>query len=382
MSTNAKIPLYQKIYNEIKSQILSGQYPPGERIPTELEISEAYSVSRITATRAVKDLETDGYIHRIRKRGSIVNPPQQYRENQSANSSIAIILPFDMDVSLEICDGAQSNALLYNHTISLFNSTHSKAQERKIIEDLLKIDVQGFVVWPTGMYENLDVFSKIQIQHKPLVFLDFPKVGIHAPCVSADNQKAMRQVTNYAISKGHRRIAFCGTSIKEKWTEGERFKGYIQALIEHQLIPQEELFVEILAPAPSGGEAVEENSTRQALQRLMALPEPPTAIVCINDTCATHIEREALALNIPIPQTLSIIGVDNRSICQLMPVPITSVKQNFRAIGEKAVEIIEQLRRGVPCEDKYTFDVEIVERSSVLDLSAAANQKPEKSAGF
>lgn len=372
MSNSARIPLYQKIYNEIKEQILSGQYPPGQRIPTELEISEAYSVSRITATRAVKDLETDGYIHRIRKRGSIVNPPEHYRENQSANSSIAIILPFDMDVSLEICDGAQSRALLYNHTISLFNSAHSKEQERKIIEDLLKMDAQGFIIWPTGMYENIDVFSRIQIQHKPLVFLDFPKVGIHAPCVSADNQKAMRQVTDYVISKGHTRIAFCGTSIRQKWTEGERFKGYIQALIDHQLIPQEELFVEILAPSPSNEEAPDENSTRRALRRLMSLPEPPTAIVCINDTCATHIEREALALDIPIPETLSITGVDNRGICQLMPVPITSVKQNFRGIGEKAVEIIERLRCGAPCEDKYIFDIEIVERSSVMDRTGAS----------
>ena len=370
MPESSNIPLYQKIYNEIKEQILSGQYPPGERIPTELEISQAYSVSRITATRAVKDLEADGYIHRIRKRGSIVNPSKLFRENQGTNSSVAIILPFDVDVSLEICDGAQNNALRYNRTISLFNSDHSGTKERQIIDDLLKMDTQGFIVWPTDMYENIDLFSKIQILHKPLVFLDFPTVGIHAPCVCVDNQKVMRQVTGYMISKGHTRIAFCGTSVREKWTESERFKGYIQALIDHQLIPREELVVEIhdlpssVSPSPAGDPA------RIALEKLMSLPEPPSAVVCINDVCATRIEREALVMGISVPEELSITGVDDRSICRLMPVPITSVRQDFRSIGEKAVELIERLHCGEPCEDRYTFDIQIVERSSVQDLTA------------
>lgn len=370
MPKSANIPLYLKIYNEIKNQILSGQYPPGERIPTELEISEAYSVSRITATRAVKDLEANGYIHRIRKRGSIVNPPELFRENQGTNSSVAIILPFDVDVSLEICDGAQSNALRYNRTISLFNSARSGPKERQIIDDLLKMDTQGFIVWPTDMYENIDVFSKIQLLQKPLVFLDFPTVGIQAPCVCVDNQKAMRQITSYVISKGHTRIAFCGTAIREKWTESERFKGYIQALIDHQIIPREELVVEIRELSPSVNASSADNPVRQVLEKLMALPEPPSAVVCINDGCATRIEREALALGIGVPEALSITGVDDRSICQLMPVPITSVRQDFRSIGEKAVELIEQLHQGAPCEDKYTFDIQIVERSSVLDRTA------------
>ena len=52
-----EMPLYQQIYDEIKHAIDNGIYVPGDKIPTETELSTKYAVSRITVRRAIEDLE-------------------------------------------------------------------------------------------------------------------------------------------------------------------------------------------------------------------------------------------------------------------------------------------------------------------------------------
>ena len=371
------MPLYKNIYNDIKDQIESGVLAPGDRIMTETEISEAYGVSRITATRAVRELQADGYIFRVRKRGSIVNPPEKYRESRNSKTVIPIVLPFDMDVSLDICDGAQRAALAHGYTVAIYNSAHSEQTERDILQELLQADTGGFVVWPVNSFGNLDVFANILLQKKPLVFLDFPKAGIDAPCISIDNCQAVCEITSYVIEKGHRAIAFYGTSIGSRPTEAQRFRGYVEALIAHGIVPREEYMIGI----PKAAGAFEQKDTagtgsearaEAALAALMSLPEPPTAVICINDTCATYLEKAALKMGIAIPQALSITGFDNRDICSFMPVPITSVRQDFHAIGKAAAELIHQLQQGQPIALPPIPKAQIIPRESVSERGADA----------
>ncbi|MDR0300476.1 MAG: GntR family transcriptional regulator, partial [Streptococcaceae bacterium] len=50
------IPLYQKISDDLKAQIVSQKIKVGDKLPTEMELSDTYNVSRITAKRALNDL--------------------------------------------------------------------------------------------------------------------------------------------------------------------------------------------------------------------------------------------------------------------------------------------------------------------------------------
>ncbi len=69
---NKKNPLYKQIYQCLKDDIKSGIYKINERIMSEPQISVFYNVSRITARNALEALERDGYIYRIRGKGSFV----------------------------------------------------------------------------------------------------------------------------------------------------------------------------------------------------------------------------------------------------------------------------------------------------------------------
>ena len=50
------ITLQEQLYNELATQIKSGKYKPGDRIPPELKLSEIYRVSRVTVRNAIQQL--------------------------------------------------------------------------------------------------------------------------------------------------------------------------------------------------------------------------------------------------------------------------------------------------------------------------------------
>ena len=69
-------PLYQRIYDDIKRSVDEGEYAPGSKIPTEVELAERYSVSRITVRRAIEDLSTAGILIKRRGLGTFVCAPR------------------------------------------------------------------------------------------------------------------------------------------------------------------------------------------------------------------------------------------------------------------------------------------------------------------
>ena len=90
--------LYKKIYHFIKEQIESGRLRIGDRLPTEKELSEQFSVSRITSKRALVELEQEGLITRTRGKGSFVADKKPSISEK--NKDLLLILPFASDYEL------------------------------------------------------------------------------------------------------------------------------------------------------------------------------------------------------------------------------------------------------------------------------------------
>lgn len=74
--TNGSGALYQRILSDIRGRILSGEWPPGHRIPFEHELSEQYQCSRMTVNKAMSELARTGLIERRRRSGSFVRRPR------------------------------------------------------------------------------------------------------------------------------------------------------------------------------------------------------------------------------------------------------------------------------------------------------------------
>ncbi|MFH1080110.1 MAG: GntR family transcriptional regulator [Pseudomonadota bacterium] len=72
MDRKTSIPLYFKIESLIRNKILNGQLEPGDKLPTESELTENFGVSQITIRKALSNLEGDGLIVRSRAKGTFV----------------------------------------------------------------------------------------------------------------------------------------------------------------------------------------------------------------------------------------------------------------------------------------------------------------------
>lgn len=65
-------PIYEQIYRQIKSKIVSGSLPPGEALPSIRSLARELRVSVITTNRAYEELERDGLICTVAGKGSFV----------------------------------------------------------------------------------------------------------------------------------------------------------------------------------------------------------------------------------------------------------------------------------------------------------------------
>ncbi len=73
---DSPIPLYFQLRSLLSERIVSGEWQPGDMLPTEEQLQEQYALSRTTVRQALKELEIEGLITRFRGRGTFVAKPK------------------------------------------------------------------------------------------------------------------------------------------------------------------------------------------------------------------------------------------------------------------------------------------------------------------
>jgi GntR family transcriptional regulator len=75
ITRDRRVPLYYKLYEVLRANIVSGKWNPGHQLPSETELIQQFGVSRITARKALSELVNEGLIYREQGRGSFVSHP-------------------------------------------------------------------------------------------------------------------------------------------------------------------------------------------------------------------------------------------------------------------------------------------------------------------
>jgi DNA-binding LacI/PurR family transcriptional regulator len=164
--------------------------------------------------------------------------------------------------------------------------------------------------------------------HVPVVALWQGAQTAGVPSVAVDNQAGIRAVLDHLIELGHRRIAFVGGrrlgDIKER---EEAFVQHLARLRE----PLRDSYVQHGVNEPASAVA--------ALDRLLALPEPPTAVVASTDVLATGLLHGAHERGLRVPDQLSITGFDDIPVAAFTVPALTTVRMPVREMVELAVEM-------------------------------------------
>lgn len=146
--------------------------------------------------------------------------------------------------------------------------------------------------------------------------------------ISATNWAGGRAATQHLLDLGHRRIGFLnGPPTSEP--ARERLHGYTSALTDAGIDFDPDLVVgDVYAVEPSVHSA----------HKLLALPDPPTAVFASSDASALGTLRAAMERGLVVPEDLSVVGFDDTLMARWAPIPLTTVHQPLVEMGKVAVE--------------------------------------------
>lgn len=175
---------------------------------------------------------------------------------------------------------------------------------------------------------------------KELAKSGFPCVTIdhlfkHVPAVLSDNENGIDMLVNYAVSLGHRRIAFIHGHNNSLVTK-TRISQFKTALDFHGLpFPDEYL---------QSGLYSDIELTREIVLRLLRLPERPTCILLPDDYCYLGAQDAAKEAGLRIPEDISFAGYDGIDLTQRLRPALTTIHQDSDFIGrESARRLIKSI---------------------------------------
>jgi GntR family transcriptional regulator len=108
LERTSSVPLYFQLAEILKERIESGRWSPGDRFPSEREITGEFGVSRTVIRPALDLLESDGQLIRIKGRGTFVTPPKASTEVRGLIRMLS--LPREDDVEVRILSAAEQPA--------------------------------------------------------------------------------------------------------------------------------------------------------------------------------------------------------------------------------------------------------------------------------
>lgn len=117
--------LYQKVSNTIKEDILSGEYPVGSYLPTEIQLEEIFDVSKITVRKAISILSREGYVEKRSGKGTKVISNRLFN-NMSKASSFSSILEEDHALKKKLHRFEKVNLKKADELYTVFGSKASK----------------------------------------------------------------------------------------------------------------------------------------------------------------------------------------------------------------------------------------------------------------
>lgn len=210
--------------------------------------------------------------------------------------------------------------------------------ENRVITRMLDRNIDGLVIYPTehGPHELLQTVMQRDI---PIVTID-GHGRIDLPCddVSMDYETAGRMQAQYLIETGHRRLVQVNT-LPSCYTKDALQRGFVNAVVEAGL--PRPLVWEIEIPHDAGNKMLD--STWMALADRIKAHRGQFDGVASYDLVAAGVMRAAYELNIRVPDEFSVIGMDNVTSATNGQIPLTTLAQPVKALGE-AIHRLIQLR--------------------------------------
>jgi LacI family transcriptional regulator len=331
-------------------------------------VNQASTVDAQLAKRVWTAIEELGYF-----------PNRQARALVSGRSRVfgLIVSEITNPFFPEIVQTFETLAVEHNYEILLTSTVHDTKRMELAVRRMIESRVDGVAILTFGMEEAL--LEHLRFRNLPLVFVD---VGPKAPRVSNIRvcyTDGIRQAVQHLAALRHERIGFVTGPIKLRSAVARR-DAFEQSMAELGLPVRPEFMVE--------GDHKLEGGER-ALQKIVALKERPTALLCSNDMTAIGVMRAAYELHIEVPKELSVVGFDDIRMADFMVPPLTTIQMSQSELATLAFHaLLKETKRETPDPEgsEYVLKTRLVLRSSTTfppnhsDPKARANALRPKAA--
>ncbi len=332
---NSQSPKYLRLKEEIVSWIAGGRYRPGDKLPSENELSEQFGLSRQTVRQSIGELVQEGWLSREQGKGTFVARLSGERKNAGGGKTVGLITTYISDyIFPSIVRGVESVLKDRGYRLLLSSTDNRKDRERDSLEMMLSQGVSGLIVEPTRSAEgnpNFDAYMAMQYHDIPLLMINEQYPDLDCPCVKLDDEAGGHLATDHLLAGGHKRIA--GFFKTDDLQGVHRMKGFVKAHRERGIPVDPERIVRY---------STEEKRVRPqaALRELLRQPEPPTALVCYNDELAVALLDIVREAGLRVPEDLAIVGYDDSFLATATEIKLTSVVHPKAEMGEKAAALL------------------------------------------
>ncbi|MBN2327001.1 MAG: GntR family transcriptional regulator [Candidatus Omnitrophica bacterium] len=299
-----RVPKYVQLMLRLREQIENGVLKHGDPLPTREKLMKEYDLSLSTVTRAISELERQGWLISRQGSGTFVVKKAE-NETDGETPTIGLLVPYSRtDIQHFTTEFAHEASEQNLHVITMFASDDEEF-ELKQGRILLEKGVNSVVWFPVQPKKHVSVASLFRKNQIPVVICEKVTDAFESPwiCVRSDYYGGAMSALQYFADQGHQRIAYIGPKktesdfgpINERWNAYKDFmkeKGWWNP---DELVFPSSIFKEWPVHV-------------KRLEHQFQSSKAPTAIVAFDDTIALEAVRGLQSIGIRIPENVAVIG--------------------------------------------------------------------------
>lgn len=253
----------------------------------------------------------------------------------------------------EIASAFEDEADRHGYTVFITSTRSDHGREVASLERLDDRHVDGLVLMTNTADDGK--LARLVGSRRNVVIMDEDIPGVAVPRIFVENEAGAYAATCHLIEHGHRRIGYIGGP-PGLLTVSERRAGYVRALSEAGLA----LTPDLIAMGSFASEVA-----RAATLRLLAQPDPPTAIFASSDYIAIGAVMGLREAGATIGVDVSLVGFDDMPLGSLLTPPLSAVRQPVEAMGRLGFQLLFALLNDEPVRPVTRLPVELIRRQSV-----------------
>jgi LacI family transcriptional regulator len=280
----------------------------------------------------------------------------------------AVVLDVADPFSTETVRGLEDAVHERESVLMLCSTDGSPEREASYLRMLEEQRVQGIVITPAG--RSLRQLEALQQRGTRVVLLDRRGSKGRICSISVDHTRGGELAAGHLLELGHRRIAFINGPLHLSHC-AERRRGIRQAARRHGLDPDASVLEYTVDPISAVSQA------ELAVDKLLSIPDRPTAVVCVNDQIAFTVLRALFERRVRVPRDMSVVGHDDAEFAAMLSPALTSVRWPKYELGRKAAELlIAETSDPAHRHGDIRFEPELVVRESTTPRARLNRYRP------